>query len=130
MERQNMNTTRISLLMLALLAASVAGANTITVTTPADSGPGSLRDALQVAADGDTINLSVSGVIPLTSGELYVGSSVAILGPGPGRKQAACAGLGAFLHELHAQDGKRIPTARVAELSAQAEQIRALLDCR
>jgi hypothetical protein len=39
-------------------------ANTIVVTNTNDSGPGSLRDALAVANDGDTIDTTgVSGVI-------------------------------------------------------------------
>ena len=61
-----------------------ARAATITVTSTADSGPGTLRDALASVADGDTIDASgVSGTIALTSGELLVTNSVDILGPGP-----------------------------------------------
>ena len=44
---------------------------TITVTNTNDGGPGSLREALAVANDGDTIDATgVSGTILLTSGEL------------------------------------------------------------
>ncbi len=58
-------------------------ASTITVTTTADSGPGSLRAALASAGDGDTIDCTfVSGVIVLTGGQLLVTNTVAILGPG------------------------------------------------
>jgi hypothetical protein len=61
-----------------------AGAGTLTVTSTADSGPGTLRAALAVAADGDTIDASgVSGTILLTNGELVISKSVAIFGPGP-----------------------------------------------
>ncbi len=55
------------------------------VTNTADSGLGSLRDALAGATDGTTIDATgVSGMIVLTSGPLNVSSSVTILGPGPG----------------------------------------------
>jgi hypothetical protein len=62
----------------------MAGASTLTVTSVADSGPGTLRDALADAADGDTIDATrIHGTIQLTSGELFVGRSVVIAGPGP-----------------------------------------------
>src|SRR6266478_7922131 len=49
-----------------------------------DSGPGSLRDALANASDGDTISFcpGVTGSIILTNGPLFVSNSVTILGPG------------------------------------------------
>src|SRR5262249_43093704 len=50
-----------------------------------DSGPGSLRDALASANDGDTIDATgVSGTILLTSGELQIIHGVTINGPGAG----------------------------------------------
>jgi len=59
-------------------------AATLIVTSTADSGPGTLRQALASASDGDTIDATgVSGTILLTSGELLVSNSVSILGPGP-----------------------------------------------
>lgn len=58
-------------------------ANTITVTNTNDSGPGSLRQALADANDGDTIEFAVTGTIGLTSGELFVDKSITISGPGP-----------------------------------------------
>jgi hypothetical protein len=59
-------------------------ANTIVVTNTNDSGPGSLRDALAIATDGDTIDATgVSGTISLTSGELQITHAVTINGPGP-----------------------------------------------
>jgi len=71
---------------LALLAAEMAGASTLTVTSIADSGQGTLRNALAVAAAGDMIDARrVSGTIPLSSGELFVGKSVVIVGPGPAK---------------------------------------------
>lgn len=71
---------------LAVFCAAAVGlhATTIAVTTTTDSGPGSLRDALANATDGDTIDASVvTGTILLTSGELLVTNSVNIIGPGP-----------------------------------------------
>ncbi len=69
---------------LALLGATPVRlrAATITVTTTADSGAGSLRTALTNAANGDTINCSVTGTIMLSSGQLTVPRSVTIMGPG------------------------------------------------
>ena len=57
-------------------------ATTITVTNTNDSGPGSLRQALANASDGDTINFAVTGTIGLTSGQLLVDKNVTISGPG------------------------------------------------
>jgi hypothetical protein len=84
------NTTAQSLLLnlsvvcLALLFTTriSAYANIITVTNTNDSGPGSLRQALADANDGDTINFAVTGAIGLTSGELLVDKNVTISGPG------------------------------------------------
>ena len=59
-----------------------AHADIITVTNTNDSGPGSLRQALRVAIDGDTINFAVTGTIVLTSGGLPVNENVMISGPG------------------------------------------------
>jgi hypothetical protein len=59
-------------------------AATVTVSTTNDAGPGSLRDALASAKDGDTIDASgVAGTITLTGGELLVTNSVNIIGSGP-----------------------------------------------
>jgi hypothetical protein len=60
-------------------------ASIIVVTNTNDSGPGSLRDALAMANDGDTIDATgISGTILLTSGELPITHSVTINGPGAG----------------------------------------------
>src|SRR5215468_4805895 len=68
-----------------LFSTSAASADTITVTNTNDSGPGSLRDALAIANDGDTIDATgVSGTILLTSGELQINHNVTINGPGAG----------------------------------------------
>jgi hypothetical protein len=58
-------------------------ANIIVVTNTADSGPGSLRDALAAAVDGDVIDATgISGTILLTSGELQITHAVTISGAG------------------------------------------------
>jgi predicted outer membrane repeat protein len=62
-------------------------ANTLTVTNLKDSGTGSLREAINTAASGDTINFNLSGcpcTITLTSGELTVSKTLSITGPSSG----------------------------------------------
>jgi hypothetical protein len=59
-----------------------AQAATITVNNTNDSGPSSLRQALTIANDDDTINFAVTGTITLTSGGLPVNKNVTISGPG------------------------------------------------
>jgi hypothetical protein len=59
---------------------------TTTVTNTNDSGPGSLRQALADANDGDTINFdpALNGrTIGLTTAELVINKNVTINGPGP-----------------------------------------------
>src|SRR5207245_8599536 len=58
-------------------------ASIIPVTNTNDNGQGSLRQALAIANDGDTIDATgISGVITLTTGELRVNARVMINGPG------------------------------------------------
>src|SRR5438105_566681 len=60
-----------------------AHATTIIVSNTNNNGPGSLRQALVDANDGDTIDATgISGVIALTTGELLVDKSVTINGDG------------------------------------------------
>ena len=68
----------------ALLCAAVMStqAANITVTNTNDNGPGSLRQALADANNGDTIDIAVAGTIGLTTGELPVTRSITISGPG------------------------------------------------
>src|SRR5580765_1341847 len=73
--------TRIWLALFCSVSMS-AYADIITVTNTNDSGPGSLRQALVDANDGDTINFAIAGTIGLTSGELLVSRSITISGPG------------------------------------------------
>ena len=70
-------------LTLACALAISAHATTIIVSNTNDSGPGSLRQALADANDGDTIDAtSISGVITLTAAQLLVDKSVTINGAG------------------------------------------------
>ena len=67
----------------ALTNPSPARGDTLTVTSTADSGAGSLRQAIADAAPGDTVDLTgLSGVITLTSGRLSIGKDLTISGPG------------------------------------------------
>jgi hypothetical protein len=69
-------------LTLVFALGTSAYADTITITNTNDSGPGSLRQALLDAHDGDTITFAVSGTISLTSGGLLIAKNVTISGPG------------------------------------------------
>src|SRR5947209_5826738 len=75
---------RFGIIAVLLLAATTMSAHaaTITVINTNDSGPGSLRQALANANNGDRINFAVTGTITLTSGGLGVTKSVTISGPG------------------------------------------------
>lgn len=56
-------------------------ASTITVTNGNDSGPGSLRQALADAQDGDVVNFDASvGTVILTTAELAIDKSVTLSG--------------------------------------------------
>ena len=72
------------LAMGVVLSASPLLAVTRTVTNSADSGAGTLRQAIldASASGGDTINFALSGVITLTSGELAIAKNLTITGPG------------------------------------------------
>ena len=63
-------------------AAGNTGPQTLTVTNLADSGSGTLRELVGVAADDDIINFGVPGTITLTSGQLVIGKHLRIAGPG------------------------------------------------
>ncbi len=70
-------------LTLACALTIPAHATTIVVNNTNDNGPGSLRQALADANDGDTIDATgISGVITLTTGELLGDKSVTINGAG------------------------------------------------
>jgi hypothetical protein len=75
----NLKSAIVAILFFATVIA--LHADTITVTNTNDGGPGSLRQALLDANDGDTIDFAVTGTIGLTSGELLVDNSIIISGP-------------------------------------------------
>lgn len=84
-----MITMRWPLILLFLLLPAVAFANTFTVTTNADSGPGSLRDALQQARDNGTdardsiifnLPVSVASRTITLSGILFIPGNLVIDG--------------------------------------------------
>src|SRR6476660_1935072 len=109
----------LALCLAALLAASAAPvlASTITVTNCADSGTGSLRDAVAAAISGDTIDFDANlacSTITLTSGAITIATGADGLPlteleiDGPGRNALAIDGNYAdrvFAHEAGA-DGK------------------------
>ncbi len=81
-----------ALLLLSLFLGDLTyvHAATILVNTLADEADGScadgdcsLRDAVSLAASGETIQFSVTGTIVLTQGQIIVRKSLSLLGPGP-----------------------------------------------
>src|SRR5262245_17926595 len=76
-----MRTTIRIFFILTLVLWSLWG-QAATVTTTADSGPGSLREAISNAAADETIDFAVSGLITLSSGELAINTNLTIAGPG------------------------------------------------
>jgi len=84
--RSGFLNTSASVLFALLFAISISAyANTITVINTNDSGSGSLRQALAVVNDGDTINFdsALNGqTITLTTAELLINRSITVMGPG------------------------------------------------
>lgn len=77
-----MKQTRVVAAVLAALSIRATAA-TLVVTSPADSGPGSLRDTVAASLPGDQITFSFTGIIGLTSGAITIGNAISVLGPGP-----------------------------------------------
>ena len=102
-----MRRTTIFAVAVLLFAATMMSAHAaiISVTNTNDNGPGSLRQALAVAHDGDRITFAVSGTITLTSGGLGVFKNVTISGPGADQLSI---------------DGNQSPTQPVFSVSAIA----------
>jgi hypothetical protein len=94
----------------------------LSVTNLSDSDPGSLRDALAQAQAGDLVDFApdVRGTISLTSGELDIGQSVSITGPGAdqlaisggmaSRVFEVFAGTNVYLSGLTVTAGRLTPT--------------------
>src|ERR1700710_3085438 len=73
------------LLFATLVGVVTANADTLTVTTTADVGPGSLRDTIAAANDFDTIQFdpALNGqTIMVTSDTITITKSITINGPG------------------------------------------------
>jgi hypothetical protein len=77
-----MRFAAISLLLFCAIATRMH-AGTIVVVNTNDSGPGSLRQALASANDGDTITFAVTGTITLTNAGLLIAKDITVSGPGP-----------------------------------------------
>ena len=74
-----------AIFLLGILATALpASGNILTVTSTADSGAGSLRDAILAAAPGDTIDFSLPNpsTIFLDTGSLVIANDLTISGPG------------------------------------------------
>ena len=89
LERVKFLTRKHTLLLFSAVIFTVASATAqsavLTVTNTLDSGIGSLRDTIDVAHAGDTIQFDAAlngQTITLTSGELLVNKSLTINGPG------------------------------------------------
>src|SRR2546427_6097922 len=87
LRRRSWALLRVSLIALSLYRVPAARAATLTVTNLADSGAGSLRQALSdntSLGGGNTIIFSntVTGTITLSSAELTVAAAVTLRGPG------------------------------------------------
>ncbi len=78
-------TLRLLVLVFALCTIALTQAQTITVTSSANSGPGTLRDAVATAPVGATIVFasSLHGSEILLTSQIDVTKDVSILGPGP-----------------------------------------------
>ena len=77
---------RVAIALVAFAAFSTH-AMTFTVTTTADSGAGSLRDAIAQAnalPGADIVNFAVTGTILLTTGQIQISDALSIVGPGAG----------------------------------------------
>ncbi len=102
-------------LFIVLGLASVANSATNVVTSLADSGSGSLRQAIADAASGDTILFNVTGTIGLGS-MLSLAKDISILGPGASaltisgnrstRLFGVSSGVGVLISGMTLRDGK------------------------
>jgi predicted outer membrane repeat protein len=88
--------------LILMLVATTAQAAILIVTNTDDSGPGSLRDTIAAAGDGDTIQFDAAlkgQAITLTTSELQIQKKLAIEGPGADQltvQRSAASGTPAF----------------------------------
>lgn len=78
--------------------ATSIGATTNFVTNTNDTGPGSLREMLNLTPAASTISLAITGTITLTSGQLDINRTMFIRGPGADNLSIAANGLSRVLH--------------------------------
>lgn len=85
-QRMQSRVLLVSAALIAISSATPARGATITVFSNADSGPGTLRQAIFDASSGDTINFAIDPALPhvvgLFSDELLINKSLTIDGPG------------------------------------------------
>src|SRR5262245_59525631 len=110
---------RMRLLVVAFVIVARSAA-AITVTTSTDDGPGSLRQALVDAADGEIIDfaLATPATIRLTSGELLLAKSVTIVGPGSG---ALMIDGNASFRVFHVAPGKIVTILRLTATNGKTD---------
>ena len=86
------------MLISSLASALVAGNITVTKTT--DDGPGTLRQAIASASDGQSIdfNLPAPAAIVLKSGEIAINKKISITGPGAAKLKIDASGSGRIFH--------------------------------
>jgi len=97
-------------LLLALVAAGPAGAETLRVTSTAEDGPGSLGQTILEAGPGDVIVLP-PGSYPLTKGDTLVEQGNTLRGAGVGETTIVPTGGGAALED----EAVTVQDATVAE---------------
>src|SRR5438552_73593 len=110
--------TRFAAKCVSLLCAIAisAHATTITVTNTNDSGPGSLRQAVADANDGDTINFdpALNGqIITLTTGELAIVRNITIDGTGANLLAVSRDQTAPHFRIFHLGDDKSGPTVTI-----------------
>jgi hypothetical protein len=95
--------------------------STLTVLNNQDGGPGSLRDAIDTANAGDTIDFDAGldgQTIALTGGELAIDKDLDIVGPGAGALAISGGGAGRVFHITAAGAGVAISGLTIAGGSA------------
>ncbi|TAH42241.1 MAG: T9SS type A sorting domain-containing protein [Bacteroidetes bacterium] len=71
------------LLFLTLIFSAPVFSTTTSVTSLGDAGTGSLREIINTATAGDTIDFLVAGTITLSGGEIIINKDLVILSSGP-----------------------------------------------
>lgn len=82
MNRENSLIRSLACLLVAMCCGGALQAATLHVTSNADAGAGALRDQVNAAVSGDTVEIDVSGTISLLSEIAISGKDLVIIGPG------------------------------------------------